>query len=109
MQDMETNNNDKLLKDFFREMKQEVPDDGFSKRLMRKLPEQPDRGWIVWTFACIGMILSSLIGIYTGSIQFILLYMEHIQLYYLLAGVFCFPLIGSLGLYFMQNKEQRLI
>ena len=109
MLDMETNNNDKLLKEFFGEMKQEIPDDGFSKRLMRKLPEQPERSWIVWAFACIGLLLSLFIGIYTGSILFLLMFLEHLPIYYLLAGVFCFPLIGSLSLYFMQNKSQRLI
>lgn len=109
MQDMETNNNDKLLKDFFGEMKHEVPDDGFSQRLMRKLPEQPDRSWIVWAFTCIGIMLTLFFGLTTGSINAIVILLQHIPIYYFLVGIFCFPLIGSLSLYFMQNKSQRLI
>ncbi|MEI8086049.1 MAG: DUF5056 domain-containing protein [Paludibacter sp.] len=106
---METNNNDKLLKDFFGEIKHEVPDDGFSQRLMRKLPEQPDRSWIVWVFTFIGMILTLFFGLYTGSIQAFVMLLQHIQVFYFLIGIFCFPLIGSLSMYFMQNKGHRLI
>ena len=109
MQDMETNNNDKLLKDFFSEMKLEIPDDGFTNRLMRKLPEQPDRSWIVWTFTFIGMLLTLIFGINMGSIKALVMLMQHIPIYYFLVGIFCFPLVGSLSLYFMQNKGQRLI
>ena len=34
---METD--DKLIRDFFNENRQEVPDRGFSRRVMRKLPQ----------------------------------------------------------------------
>jgi len=109
MLDMETKNNDKLLKDFFIEMKLEIPDNGFLNRLMRKLPEQTDRSWIVWAFTCIGMILTLFFGLYTGSIEAFVIFLQHIPIYYFLVGVFSFPLIGSLSLYFMQNKNHRLI
>lgn len=104
---METN--DKLLKDFFSENKQEVQDNGFSQRVMQKIPEQTERGWIVWVFACIGLILTVALAIYTGLIQTMFIRFEQIPIYYLLAGIFCFPLIGSIGMYFTQNKNFKVI
>ena len=109
MLDVETKNNDKLLEDFFGELRHEIPDNGFSQRLMRKLPNQPDRSWIIWTFALFGMLLTLFLGLFTGSIQAFIILLQHIPIYYFLVGVFCFPLIGSLSLYFMQNKSHRLI
>ena len=35
---METNDKDKLLKDFFSEHKLEIADNGFTQRVMRRLP-----------------------------------------------------------------------
>ena len=102
---METTKSDKMLKDFFGENKQEIPDNGFTQRVMRKLPEQADRSWIVWVFAAIGMAISLFLGINSGWIQSLLSYLEHIPIYYLLAGVFCFPLVGSIGLFFTQSRN----
>jgi len=101
---METTNENKMLKDFFGENKLEIPDNGFTQRVIRKLPEQTNRSWIVWLFAAIGMAISLLLGINSGLIQSLLIGMEHIPIYYLLAVVFCFPLVGSIGIYYTQNK-----
>ncbi|MDR3652958.1 MAG: DUF5056 domain-containing protein [Paludibacter sp.] len=104
---METN--DKLLKDFFGEYKQEISNNGFSQRVMRKLPEQADHGWIVWVFAAIGMAISFYLGITFGLVQQILTILQHVPYYYLLGGVFCFPLLGTAGFYLSQNKNYRVI
>lgn len=37
-----TENNDKLLIDFFAENRQEIPDNGFTRRVMRHCPTVPD-------------------------------------------------------------------
>jgi Domain of unknown function (DUF5056) len=103
---METN--DKLLKDFFGGHKQEIADNGFSQGVMRKLPEQADRGWIVWVFAAIGMSISIYLGISSGLVEHVFQILKHIPIYYLLAGVFCFPLLGTAGIYLAQNKNYRL-
>jgi len=102
---METTKTDKMLKDFFSERKQEIADNRFTQRIMRKLPEQPDRSWIVWGFACIGMMLSLYLGFSTGTIQTVFMYLLKIPFYYLVGVVFCFPLVGSVGLYFAQNRN----
>ena len=102
---METKENDKLLKNFFSEQKQEIDDNGFTKRVMRKLPESPNRDWIVWAFACIGILFSLVLGFNSGAIQNGLMFFEHIPIYYLLASIFCFPLVGSIGYYFVQDQS----
>ena len=99
---METN--DKLLKDFFSQNKQEIADNGFTRRVMRKLPEQADRSWIVWVFAAIGMAISIYLGIYSGLIEQIMLVFRQVPIYYLLGGIFCFPFVGTAGFYFAQNR-----
>lgn len=102
---METKDTDKLLKDFFGEYKQEIQDKGFTRRVMQKLPEQPDRSWIVWCFAIVGMVLSLLIGFSSGSIQAAINYLLQIPVYYLIGVVFCFPLVSTAGLLLAQNRH----
>jgi hypothetical protein len=95
---------DKLLKDFFSQNKKEIADNGFTRRVMRKLPEQADRSWIVWVFAAIGMAISIYLGIYSGLIEQIMLVFRQVPIYYLLGGIFCFPLVGTAGFYFAQDR-----
>jgi len=106
---METNKNDKLLKDFFSDHKQEIADNGFSNRVMRRLPEHADRGWIVWIFAALGMAITIYLGITSGLVEQILLILKHFPIYYILGGIFCFPLVGTAGFYLSQNKNYGVI
>jgi hypothetical protein len=103
---METN--DKLLNDFFSQNKKEIADNGFTGRVMRKLPETVDRGWIVWVFAAIGMAISLYLGITSGFFEHIMLLTERVSIYYILGGIFCFPLLGTAGFYFAQNKGRMV-
>lgn len=41
--------NDKLLRDFFAENKQEIADNGFSRRVMRHLPDRSHRLARIWS------------------------------------------------------------
>jgi len=106
---METNETDKLLKGFFSEYKKEIADNGFTQRLMQRLPEQTYRGWIVWIFAAMGMAITIYLGITIGLVEQIMMLFKHIPVYYLIAGIFCFPLVGTAGFYFSQNKNYHLI
>jgi hypothetical protein len=106
---METTETDKLLKSFFNERKQEIADNGFSRRVMRRLPEPADRSWIMWIFAATGIAISMYLSIKFGLIATIMLYFEHISIYYLLSAVFCFPLISMLGFYLARNKNYSVI
>jgi len=98
-----------MLKTFFSENKQEIANDGFTQRLMRNLPEQADRGWIVWVFAAIGMALSIYLGITSGLIEYILLALKHVSIYYILGGIFCLPLVGTAGFFMSQNRNYQII
>ena len=101
---METN--DQMLKQFFSEQKHEIADNGFSRRVMRNLPETADRSWIVWIFAAIGMAISIYFGLTSGMLEhaFSLLF-KSVPYYYLLAGIACFPLLGTAGYCLAQNKN----
>jgi hypothetical protein len=104
---METN--DKMLKNFFSENKQEIADNGFANRVMRKLPETSDRSWIVWIFAAIGMAISLYLIINSTLIEQCMLVFSHISIYHILGTVFCFPLMGTAGYYLTQSKNYRVI
>lgn len=45
-------NDDKLLKQFFSENKQEIADNGFSRRVMHRLPSHSKRIYRIWDFCC---------------------------------------------------------
>jgi len=103
---METNNNDKMLKDFFSNNKQEIVDNGFTQRVMQQLPEQPNRNWIVWVFATIGMIITMAYALYSGSFMLLFTYFKTIPIYYFLGAIFSFPLLSLLSLCALQNKNR---
>jgi hypothetical protein len=104
---METTETDKMLKNFFNEQKQEIADNGFSQRVMRRLPEPADRSWIMWIFTATGMAFSMYLGIRFGLIEAIMLYLDRISIYYILAGVFSFPLIS--GVFIWQKIRKYLV
>ena len=52
-----TENNDKLLIDFFAENRQEIPDNGFTRRVMRHLPDRTRRISQVWVTFCFTLAL----------------------------------------------------
>lgn len=45
-------NEDKLLRTFFEANKKEVPDNGFSKKVMKRLPKKESQISKVWTCCC---------------------------------------------------------
>jgi len=106
---METNESEKLIKLFFEEQKQLIPDNGFTQRVSHKLPEGQDHSWIVWVFASMGMTLSIILGIHAGWLESIIMYLQHIQLLYILAVIFSFPLVCSLVMYMAQQNHYRVI
>lgn len=50
-------NDDKLLKQFFAENKHEVEDNGFSHRVMQRLPRSGSRFAQIWTFCGFSLAL----------------------------------------------------
>lgn len=47
-----TDNDDKLIEQFFERHPMEIKDDGFSRRVMQRLPEKQLRESRVWTIIC---------------------------------------------------------
>lgn len=59
--------NDKFLRDFFTENKQEVADNGFSRRVMHHLPNQSNRLAHIWT--AFVMALGIVLFVWLGGLQ----------------------------------------
>ena len=109
MQVMEKINNDELLlKSFFDENKTEIADNGFSKKVLKQIPETPNHEWIVWVFAAFGAAISLLLGYYTGVFATTLTYIQQIPFYYLAGIVFCFPLVAMLAVCSQQKCRFRV-
>ncbi len=50
-------NDDKLLKDFFNDNRQEIEDNGFTRRVMHRLPSHSRRLSQIWTTFCFTLAL----------------------------------------------------
>lgn len=59
--------NDKLLRDFFTENKQEIADNGFSRHVMRHLPNQSNKLAHIWT--AFVMTLGIVLFVWLGGLQ----------------------------------------
>lgn len=79
---MTETDNDKLLRDFFQDNRQEIEDNGFSRRVMRNLPDRSNRAARIWSalvlavaavlFVALGGLQatwSTLREVFTGMIQ----------------------------------------
>lgn len=79
---MTETDNDKLLRDFFKENKREIEDNGFSRRVMNHLPDRSNRVahiWSAFVLAVSGVLFVALGGleatwstlreVFTGMIQ----------------------------------------
>ena len=77
-----TENNDRLLESFFAENRQEIADNGFSRRVMHRLPNRSNRLARLWTtggftlaiilFVCLDgvkEVLNAFGGIFEQTIQ----------------------------------------
>lgn len=62
-----TENNDKLLESFFAESRQEVADNGFSRRVMRSLPRRSNRLARLWT--AMGFTLAAVLFVWMDGVQ----------------------------------------
>ncbi|WP_281643893.1 DUF5056 domain-containing protein [Bacteroides zoogleoformans] len=58
---MMENDNDKLLTSFFAEHRKEIADNGFSRRVLRQLPNRSQRLSLVWNIFCVTLALVLLI------------------------------------------------
>ena len=71
-----TENNDKLLIDFFAENRLEIPDNGFTRRVMRHLPDRTRRISQVWVTFCFTLALV-LFFVFDGLQQVLVHFVKH--------------------------------
>jgi len=51
------------------------------------------------------MAISIYLGITSGLIEYVMLALKHVPIYYVLGAIFCLPLVGTAGFYITQNKN----
>ena len=106
---------EELLRIFFEKSKSEIPDNGFSQKVMSRLPDEKKLNWIVWIFAAAGIsvtlyiVLSMQIVIHLPSVT------EGKVWLALVAGVFVIPFlacpalrIANLSCYSFTNLSKYL-
>lgn len=96
---METKD-DKILKTFFGDKKQEIADNGFSEKVMLRLPQRERKtGWIAPVFALIGFLITfALVDMHEVARE-IFIALSGIPFYYLLGGFMLIPIVTMLVLY----------
>ena len=96
---------DKNLKTFFKQNKQEIPDNGFTNRTLQYLPQRKDYSWIVWLLTTIGIAIALYIGIFSDWLMNFLEHIMNLPLIYLLIGAALFPLIIGAGFLFWEKEQ----
>lgn len=64
---MTETDNDKLLQDFFAENKREIEDNGFSRRVMKRLPDRSERMARIWS--AVVLVVSAALFVGLGGLQ----------------------------------------
>jgi len=106
---MENKKND-TIKKFLVENKQEIPDNGFTQKVISRLPAGSRNNIIIGFFAYAGITISLFLAFFTGLIQKLLLVVAAMPLYYLLIAVAVFPLLYmGLLLAFTRGSRFRFI
>ncbi len=96
---METND-DKILKTFFGTKKQEIADNGFSEKLMQRLPHKEAKtGWIAPVFSFIGLLITFALVDMREVAREIFIALSGIPFYYLLGGFMLIPIVTMLVMY----------
>ena len=90
---METNE-DKLLKSFFSQNKPEIADNGFTQKVMRRLPENEQiTGWIILMFTALGCLITFALVDVPEVISEIFTFLLGVPIYYLLGGFMLIPIV----------------
>ena len=100
---------EKTVRKFLNQNKTEIPDKGFSQKVMKNLPVTDKHDWIVWTFAVIGLSISVGIAFYSGFIQNVFQTVQQAPFYYFAGAVFCFPFIAFFVLCKMQFCKLKIV
>ncbi|MDD4636646.1 MAG: DUF5056 domain-containing protein [Bacteroidales bacterium] len=76
---------DQLIRDYLKQTEKELPDDGFSARVMRHLPGRADRFVQIWTLICV--ILGVFLFVHIEGCQLLANLMQRIGVALLDSGI----------------------
>ncbi len=94
------------LKKFFTAQKSEIPDNGFSSKVMRQLPAEKDHSWIVWLIGAAGISFLLYFYIHTGIL---LNFIENLLVMHfdtLLISITVFPLICGIAILLWEKTKK---
>lgn len=103
---------DKIIKQFFNENKQEIPDTFFSRKVMQKIPERRKYEWLIILLAGLASLISFVFGKFeiirpNITIPDITITVERGIFVYILAGIVLIPFI-TLIFYFFKTGNKKL-
>lgn len=99
------NNIDYKVTSFFKENKQDIQDNGFTKKVSLALPRQePSKEWIVILFAIIGGIMTILLSWQNGVIYSFAKAIDQYAVYIVLSS-FITPLVIALILLIIDKQK----
>jgi len=94
------------LKEFFKTYKTEIPDNGFSSKVMHQLPTEKDHSWIVWLIGAAETSFLLFFYIHTGIL---LNFIENLMIMHfdtLLISTAVFPLICGIAILVWSKNEK---
>ena len=86
--------NKDMISAFFAENKQNISDNGFSNKVLARLPETNDKQWIVMIMAALGTSITIVLGYYSGLFNLICNYLQQVSPFVLLGAFVSFPLVS---------------
>ena len=95
--------NKELISAFFAKNKKEIADNGFSKKVITRLPETRDKQWIVLIMAALGTSLTILSGYYSGLFNFIYTFLQQVSPIVIVGAIAAFPLVSLLIIFTQKN------
>ena len=109
---METKNKDLLIKNFMLDNMHEIDDNGFSERVSRKLPEskkQKNHNWIILLTGFLGLLVSLVLGVSSGALHELIIWIVNIPVLYFSFLVFCIPIVVSAWYFLFYERSLRII
>lgn len=100
------NKDDKILKDFLENYKSEIQDDGFSDRVLNRLPKKKAKNtaWIVPVFAMLGFLVSILLIDLKEIASELYYFLLEVPLICFVGGVMIVPIV-FLPIFFYRERK----
>jgi len=83
---------DDNINSYIKSHKQDIPDNGFSAKMLKQLPENTKPAYIIGLFTYIGITLSLVLAFYSGVFAKVAELITSVPIYYYLIGIGVLPL-----------------